>query len=151
MTDFQLRFLPVVSWPMVIVIAIVLLGLLFVRPRHVQLGFGKWTALIGLRLLVALLALFAMLRPSLVYTKVEPVKASLVLLMDHSRSMQVADSLGDKPRWDAMRMLLDASAGDLASLDAKWDVSAYTFDIDLHTTTFSDAAAYRSSDSSGDT
>jgi hypothetical protein len=128
MTDFQLRFQPVVSWPMVVAIAVVLLGLLWVRPRHVRLGVGKWTALIGLRLVVVLLALLAMMRPTLVYTKVEPVKASLVLLMDSSRSMQVADSLGDKPRWEAMRMLLDASAGDLASLDERWDVSAYAFD-----------------------
>jgi hypothetical protein len=91
------------------------------------LGFGKWAALVGLRLVVVLMALFAMLRPTLVYTKSEPVKASLVLLIDSSRSMQVADSLGDKSRWDTMRMLLDASAGDLAALDEKWEVSAYSF------------------------
>ncbi|MCI0334539.1 MAG: glutamine amidotransferase [Planctomycetes bacterium] len=126
----ELRFQPVVSLPLVLVIAAVLIALLWVRPRHVQLGIGKWAVLIGLRLLVVLLALFAMLRPTFVYTKVEPVKASLVLLMDGSRSMQVADSLGDKPRWDAMRMLLDAAAGDLAKLGARWDVSAYAFDTD---------------------
>ena len=70
----------------------------------------------GLRLVVVLLMLFAMLRPTFVYTKVEPVKASLVVLVDGSRSMQVADSLGDKSRWDAMKLLLDASASDLAKL-----------------------------------
>jgi uncharacterized membrane protein len=117
---------------MVATIAVVLIGLLWVRPRHVRLSVGKWAALIGLRLVVVLLALFAMLRPTLVYTKVEPVKASLVLLMDGSRSMQVADSLGDKPRWEAMHMLLDASAGDLSSLDEKWDVAAYRFDSGTH-------------------
>jgi uncharacterized membrane protein len=121
----ELRFQPVADWPVVILFAAVLIGLLWVRPRHVRLGAGKWIALIGLRLVVVLLALFAMLRPTLVYTKQEPVKASLVMLIDGSRSMQVADSLGDKPRWDAMRMLLDAAAGDLASLDEKWDISAY--------------------------
>jgi uncharacterized membrane protein len=124
----ELRFQPVVSWPMVAVIAAVLIGLLWVRPKHARLGLSKWTALIGLRLVVVLLALFAMLRPTLVYTKHEPVKASLVLLMDSSRSMQVADSLGDKSRWEAMHMLLDASASDLSSLDRKWDIAAYTFD-----------------------
>ena len=72
--------------------------------------------------------LFALLRPSLVYTKVEPVEASLVLLVDSSRSMQVADSLGNKPRWDSMKLLLDASASDLATLGKKWDVTAYQFD-----------------------
>ena len=77
-----------------------------------------------------LLTLFAMLRPTLVYTKVEPQQASLVLLVDGSRSMQVADSLGDKSRWDAMKLLLDAAAGDLAKLDETWDVTAYQFDAD---------------------
>jgi uncharacterized membrane protein len=123
----ELRFQPVVSWPVVLGIAAVLIALLWVRPRHVQLGIGQWAALIGLRLLVVLLALFAMLRPTFVYTKSEATKASLVLLMDESRSMQVADSLGDRARWDAMKMLLDASAGDLSALDQKWDISAYAF------------------------
>ena len=77
----------------------------------------QWAALIGLRLAVVLLMLFALLRPSLVYTKVEPVAASLVMLVDSSRSMQVADSLGDKPRWDAVKQLLDASANDLATIE----------------------------------
>ena len=72
--------------------------------------------------------LFALLRPSFVYTKVEPVQASLVVLVDGSRSMQVADSLGDKSRWDAMKLLLDAAANDIAKLDEKWDVTAYQFD-----------------------
>ena len=48
--------------------------------------------------------------------------------MDGSRSMQVADSLGDKSRWDAMKLLLDAAANDLAKLARKWDVTAYQFD-----------------------
>ena len=56
----------------------------------------QWAALVGLRLVVVLLTLLAMLRPTLVYTKVEPQQASLVLLVDGSRSMQVADSLGDQ-------------------------------------------------------
>jgi hypothetical protein len=126
----ELRLQPVISLPVVLAIAGVLVALLWIRPRHVQLALGQWAALIGLRLLVVLLTLFALLRPTLVYTKSEPVQASLVMLLDESRSMQVADSLGDKPRWDALKMLLDAAAGDLAMLDEKWDVRAYGFDTD---------------------
>src|SRR3990170_2908179 len=122
MNDVELRLAPVVNLPVVLIIAAVLVALLWVRPRHVQLALGQWAALIGLRLLVVLLMLFALLRPTFVYTKVEPVQASLVLLMDGSRSMQVADSLGDRARWDAMKMLLEESAGDVAKLDEKWDV-----------------------------
>ena len=132
-----LRFQPVVSVPVVVAVTAVLLGLLFVRPRHMRLLKRQWATLIGLRLVVVLLMLFAMLRPSFVYTKVEPVRASLVLLVDGSRSMQVADSLGDKSRWDAMKLLLDAAAKDIAKLGTKWDVTAYQFDnetkkLELH-------------------
>src|SRR4029453_12226380 len=86
----ELRFQPVVSLPVVLAVTGVLLGLLFVRPRHVRLLRRQWAILIGLRLVVVLLMLFALLRPSFVYTKVEPVRASLVMLVDGSRSMQVA-------------------------------------------------------------
>jgi Putative glutamine amidotransferase len=130
MNDFQLRFQPVVSYPLVLAIAIVLVGLLWVRPRHVQFGAGQWTALIGLRLLVVLLTMFAILRPTIVYTKVDPVEASLLLLVDGSRSMQVADSLGDRSRWESMKVLLDSAAPHVAQLDETWDVSAYAFDTD---------------------
>ena len=118
--NFELRFQPVVSLPVVVAVTAVLLGLLFVRPRHVQIiAAAVGGARSGLRLAVVLLMLFALLRPSFVYTKVEPVQASLVVLLDGSRSMQVADSLGDKSRWDAMKLLLDASAKDIAKLDKK--------------------------------
>src|SRR3954468_6396338 len=128
--NFEIRFQPVVSMTVVVLVTAVLMGLLFIRPRHVQLLKRQWAALIGLRLLVVLLMLFALLRPSFVYTKVEPVAASLVMLVDSSRSMQVADSLGDKSRWDAMKLLLGASSKDLEKLSAKWNVVAYEFDSD---------------------
>jgi hypothetical protein len=124
----EVRIQPVVSMTVVVVVTAVLLGLLAIRPRHVQLLKRQWAALIGLRLAVVLLMLFALLRPSLVYTKVEPVAASLVMLVDSSRSMQVADSLGNKPRWDSVKQLLDGSAKDLATLSKKLSVSVYEFD-----------------------
>ena len=101
--NLELRFQPVVSLPVTLVVAGILLGLLFVRPRHVQLVRRQWAALIGMRCAVVLLMLFALLRPAVVYTKVESVQASLVLLLDGSRSMQVEDSLADKSRWNAMK------------------------------------------------
>jgi uncharacterized membrane protein len=126
--NLELRFQPVVSLPVVLVVAGIMLGLLFVRPKHVQLIGRQWAALIGMRCAVVLLMLFALLRPAVVYTKVEPVQASLVLLLDGSRSMQVEDSLADKSRWNAMKLLLDAASKDVERLSAKWDVKAYQFD-----------------------
>ena len=128
MNGFEIRLDPVAGLPMVVVVTAVLLGLLLIRPRHVHLSYWQWGALIGLRLVVVLLMLFAMLRPSFVYTKSDPVAASLVVLLDSSRSMQVADSLGDKPRWDTMKALLASASSDLAALSKKLNVSVYEFD-----------------------
>jgi uncharacterized membrane protein len=132
MNDLRLQIQPVGSLPVVIAIVLLLLGLLLVRPRHIRLAARQWAALVGLRLIVVMLTLLAMLRPALVYTREEPQQASLVLLVDNSRSMQVADSLGDKSRWDSMKLLLNAAAGDLAKLDNTWDVKAYGFDASTH-------------------
>ena len=126
--NFEIRLQPVVSMMVVVLVTAALLGLLFVRPRHVQLLKRQWAALIGLRLAVVLLMLFALLRPSLIYTRVEPVVASLVMLIDSSRSMQVSDSLGNKPRWESVKQLLDSSASDLATISKKLTVAAYEFD-----------------------
>src|SRR4051794_7206076 len=131
MNGFEIRVQPVVSLPLVIAATAILLALLFVRPRHVVLSGWQWGSLIGLRVLVVLLMLFAMLRPALVYSKVEPVAASLILLVDSSRSMQVADSLGDKPRWEAVHRLLDSATSDLTKLNRKLTVSAYEFDAGI--------------------
>src|SRR5690349_4075395 len=134
----EIRFQPVGSVTTVIVVTAVLLGLLLVRPRHVQLLKRQWAALIGLRLTVVLLMLLALLRPSLVYTKVEPVAASLVMLVDSSRSMQVADSLGNKPRWDSVKQLLAGSEKDLATISKKLSVAVYEFDGQARKVTMED-------------
>lgn len=130
MNGFEIRLQPVVNWPVVVIVAAVLLGLLLVRPRHVRLSPGRWGTLIGLRLVVVLLMLFAMLRPSIVYTKSEPVAASLVMLVDSSRSMQVADSIGNKPRWETLKQMLGAAASDINKLSRQLDVAVYAFDHD---------------------
>ncbi len=84
MNGFELRLQPVINLPVVLIVTAILLGLLFVRPRHVRLSGRQWTALIGLRVAVVILMFFALLRPSFVYTKTEPVPGSLILLIDGS-------------------------------------------------------------------
>jgi uncharacterized membrane protein len=125
----ELRFHPVMSPALVAAVVVVLLTALSLRPKFGQLTVLRRVALVGLRLLVVVLTLVAMLRPELVYTKVTPQRGSLVLLVDDSRSMQVKDSLGDKSRWDAVKALLSSAAPDFAKLGSVWDVSAYKFDV----------------------
>jgi len=125
---YELRWHPVMNPWLVAALVVVLVALLYVRPRFGQLTRGRFAALALLRLVVVLLTLFAMLRPELIYTKRTPQRASLVLLVDSSRSMQVADSLGDTTRWESVRTLLTAAEDDLAALAETWDVAAYQFD-----------------------
>lgn len=124
----ELRLHPVMDPLAIAIVVLALCALLSLRPQFGSLTRGRWAALVGLRLAVILLTLIAMLRPELVYTKQTPQRASLVLLVDDSRSMQVADSLGDASRWDALNSLLSAAAPDLGKLSETWDTSVYRFD-----------------------
>lgn len=125
MTNLSLH--PVVSYPVVAAVAIVLLALVWVGPGHVRLSPARRGTLALLRVLVVLLAVVAMLRPTIEYIETNPLQASLVLLLDSSRSMQVQDSIGDLSRWEAMKSLLVESGNDLAGLDQTCDVKAYRF------------------------
>jgi uncharacterized membrane protein len=123
----ELRLHPVMDPIAIAVVVLGLVALLSIRPRFGNLTPKRWATLVGLRLAVILLTLVAMLRPEFVYTKQTPQRASLILLVDESRSMQVADSLGDAARWSSVKTLLDAAAPDLAKLAETWDTSAYRF------------------------
>jgi uncharacterized membrane protein len=122
------RLHPVMDPLAIVAIVVALMALLSLRPQFGSLSRRRWTILAGLRFAVILLTLLAMLRPELVYTKRTPQRASLVLLVDDSRSMQVADSLGDASRWDAVKSLLATAAPDLAQLAETWDTNVYRFD-----------------------
>ncbi|MEM6798813.1 MAG: vWA domain-containing protein, partial [Planctomycetota bacterium] len=122
----QWTFQPVGGpWFTAVVVA-VLLGLVVVVPRPRPTGGRLWT-LRGMRLAIVLLMLAALVRPTLTKIDKKPLTASLLILIDESRSLQVADSLGGATRWEAARRMLRDSAGDLARLAEKWEVRAFRF------------------------
>jgi len=124
---------PVGGYAVVLVIGIALLALLTFAglPRHRLTSRRRWI-LFGLRLGVILLALFAMFRPTLVHSKVKKQSATLVLLIDRSRSMTVADAVGGKTRWALLNHALDDALPTLAALSQELEVKIYTFDSSLH-------------------
>ena len=121
------------SYLLVAVVAIALLGLLAFGPPRGRLGAGRRWALWSLRLAVIVLAVLAMLRPTLVYTEVSKQAATLVILADQSRSMSVPDALGGrKTRWDALRRSLDDAQDGLKRIAGDFEVRALAFDGTTH-------------------
>ncbi len=87
--------------------------------------------LFAVRLLVILLLIFAMLRPTLVITKQQKQSATLVLLLDRTRSMLVADAFAGKTRWDALKQTVLDAAPELKELTDDVTVKVYTFDSQI--------------------
>ena len=118
-------------------LALVLLLTLLGLPRH-RLSRRRRLVLVAMRVGVIVLAMFAMLRPSLVTTTTKPRSATLAVLVDRSRSMQIADAVGGKSRWEMLQATIDDALPTLRSLAEDFDVRIYTFDSAVHPIDFSE-------------
>jgi len=87
----------------------------------------KWT-LGAIRLVVILLLLVACLRPTLVRTELKPQRATLVFLIDFSKSMLVSDSFGGRTRYEVAQKTLTDVWPLLQELQDLFDVKLYAFD-----------------------
>ncbi len=124
----ELKFLPVGGYWYVALVAILLVVLaLGISPWHVKLSPGRRAVLKVLRLLSILLLLLALLRPTLVFTHATPEEATLMLLIDRTRSMTVGDSLDNRTRYEALKLMLGEAADELERLQQNWRVEAFTF------------------------
>ncbi len=126
---FHLYFYPVAeSYLVVAVVALALLALLAVGPGPSRVNRRRRRILASLRAAAILAVLFAMLRPTIVYTTKTPLAASIVLLLDLSRSMTVPDEVNGQTRYQSLQRTLDNSRGTLKELGRRFDVKAYGFD-----------------------
>src|SRR5262245_41529667 len=100
-------FTPVGSYWLVGLAAFVLLVLLRIGPAIDRTTRRRRQVLVGLRLAAILLAIVALLRPTLVYVEVRKQPSTLILLVDRTRSMLVADAVGKQTRWQALRAAID--------------------------------------------
>ncbi len=73
-------------------------------------GRWRWFAL-SLRLLAILLCLMAALRPKVTLNEKKKQAASLVYLIDTSKSMMIADEVNGQSRWDVAQGDSQAGAG----------------------------------------
>lgn len=115
-----------------VLLGCVLLGLLLFGPSRDRTSRGRRILLGLLRLLVIVLVLLAMLRPTLVWTKISKQAATLLVLVDRSRSMRVTDMVGKKSRWDAAQAALRDSLPAFDKLAKDLEIKFYEIDSEAH-------------------
>lgn len=103
-----------------------------VGPGRTRVPFKRRLTLAMLRCAIILLIVFGMLRPTVIYTETHKEKATLVLLADQSRSMQVHDALNNKSRWESLRATLDDCVPALRKVGRDFEIKVYTFDSETH-------------------
>ncbi|NOZ41479.1 MAG: VWA domain-containing protein, partial [Planctomycetes bacterium] len=109
-------------------VALLVVLALLVGPAGKRLPRRRRLTLLALRAGTAFLLLFAMWRPTLVAIETRKLPGSLIVMIDSSRSMQIADSLGNQSRWDAVKSVLDSARDQLSDLAESWDLKFYQFD-----------------------
>lgn len=133
---------PVFNYGTVVTVMAALVIILFVLPvARSRTTPGRRAVLVAIRLMVLALFAFALLRPSLVHTTTSKQSATLVVLVDRSRSMMVADAFGNKTRWEALKSTLAEAIPGFADLAEEFEIktNVYAFDTDVQSIEF-DAA-----------
>jgi len=119
------------SWPLLVGMAIVLLGVPFlVRIHGDEVNDSRRRILIALRLASAVLLLLCALRPALLTTDSQPSRATLAVLLDSSRSMTLpADGNADgaKTRWQVQQQMWQTLAPALGELDESLDLRVLAY------------------------
>lgn len=115
LADMRFVVEPVWTWAITIVVAVGLLATVLVTYRRALASqpSARQRALISLRLATALVLIWAMFRPVVVYTEVKPDEAQLFVLVDNSRSMSTKDMPSQKTR-------IEAVAQKLVELSPQW-------------------------------
>src|SRR5437773_2075821 len=125
----QLGFEPIFdSYLAVGGIALVLFGLLWLKPQFGSLSPRRKFTLTTLRLLIVLLALMALLRPTWITTVRNPRLSSFVVLLDTSRSMNLPSGRSEQKRWEAQLTALAHAQDELARLASKAQIRVYGYD-----------------------
>jgi hypothetical protein len=126
--DFSLN--PIGPWPLILLAALAVLALVpaaYNRRLRGTAGAWRWCAL-GLRLAAILMCVLAMLRPSVLIMEKKKQSASLVFLVDSSKSMTMGDEVNSKTRGEVARETLKLARKSTKDLGKNLDVKFYRFD-----------------------
>ena len=129
MTEWYLN--PVGGYWLVGGLALALLAVLvFLGVPAAQVSRSRRSVLFALRAAVLVMLMLVLLRPTLMATITKKQPATLVVLVDRSRSMQVADAVNGALRWQTLRQTLADAAEPLAGLEPDISVKGYAFDAE---------------------
>ena len=125
----ELLLEPVWSWPLALLAAAALIGVVLATyPQRVAHLPPIWRrTLIALRLLTALVLIFALLRPALRYSDVDKQAAQVIVLTDASQSMTTADGPAGLTRRAAVLKTLESAASQLEKLSEQAEVRHFDF------------------------
>src|SRR5205814_6964165 len=107
---------------------LVLLALIAVKPQFGSLTPRRKITLTALRLAVVLLAIAALLRPTLITTVRNPRPSSFIVLLDTSRSMNLPSGRSEQKRWEAQLTALGHAQDELSRLASKTQIRVYGYD-----------------------
>jgi uncharacterized membrane protein len=118
------------SWWLLAALAGLAAGLvvLFYRRLATAVPRRSLAAMIALRVILILLVLAMLFRPSLGFALSTRERPGLLLLVDRSRSMSISDAPGLPGRFDRARGALLGSGGVLDGLERDFRVRLWTFD-----------------------
>ncbi len=118
------------SWWLLAALAALGAGLVvfFYRRAAGTADRASLAAMIGLRVVVILLVLVVLFRPSCSYELGQRERPVLLLLADRSKSMSISDAPGLPSRFDRARGALFGFGGALDGLDSDFEVRAWSFD-----------------------
>jgi hypothetical protein len=130
---FRLSFYPLFgSYWIVLGFALAIsIILLSIRPSGERVPRGGRSCLMVLRFIALLLLLFGMLRPTLVFTKSQPLASTLHILLDQSESMSRPDELGGNTRFQTAKEALLQAVPQLKRLQTQTEVKVFAFDASL--------------------
>lgn len=104
-SERSVTFLTDAAWPLPAlgVVALLLVGLTLWTYRGVQgAGFRRVLVVLALRLAALMLAVLALLRPSLAFQDELRLPSKVLIALDASQSMKIQDEFNNQSRWEAL-------------------------------------------------
>ncbi len=114
-------------FPVVALLAVLVVGLLCLRSREPGIPPSRRRAELAIRLIVVFLFAVLFARPSVVSVEKEELPASVAFLCDLSESMAIRDAEGNASRYEAMQKAFADANASFRALCEKFDAHVYGF------------------------